>query len=74
MVKNLRKIKPTQDTAVYDYYLKKIAEGKKDKQAIVAGMNKFFRIYYARAMETYRECEESQKCNTEERNERRSRK
>jgi transposase len=74
VVKNLRKIKPTQDTAVYDYYLKKIAEGKKDKQAIVAGMNKFFRIYYARAMETYRECEESQKCNTEERNERRSRK
>ncbi len=55
LVKNLRKIKPTQDTAVYDYYLKKKAEGKKDKQAIVAGMNKFFRIYYARAMEAYRD-------------------
>ena len=54
LVKNLRKIKPTQDTAVYDYYLKKKAEGKKDKQAIVAGMNKFFRIYYARSMEAYR--------------------
>ena len=54
LVKNLRKIKPTKDTAVYDYYLKKKSEGKKDKQAIVAGMNKFFRIYYARSVETYR--------------------
>jgi len=54
LVKNLRKIKPTKDTAVYDYYLKKKSEGKKDKQAIVAGMNKFFRIYYARSMEAYR--------------------
>ena len=54
LVKNLRKIKPTKDTAVYDYYLKKKAEGKKDKQAIVAAMNKFFRIYYARSMEAYR--------------------
>lgn len=54
LVKNLRKIKPTEDTAVYDYYLKKKSEGKKDKQAIVAAMNKFFRIYYARSMEAYR--------------------
>ena len=54
LVKNLRKIKPTQDTAVYNYYLKKKSEGKKDKQAIVAAMNKFFRIYYARSMEAYR--------------------
>ena len=53
LVKNLRKIKPTKDTAVYDYYFKKKSEGKKDKQAIVAAMNKFFRIYYARAMEAY---------------------
>ena len=54
MVKNLKRIKPVQDTAVYDYYVKKKSEGKKDKQAIVAAMNKFFRIYYARSMETYR--------------------
>ncbi len=54
LVKNLRKIKPTKDTAVYDYYLKKKSEGKKDKQAIVAAMNKLFRIYYARSMEAYR--------------------
>ena len=53
LVRNLRKIKPKNDTAVYDYYLKKKAQGKKDKQAIVAAMNKFFRIYYARAMEAY---------------------
>lgn len=53
LVKNLRKIKPAKDTAVYDYYLKKKSEGKKDKKAIVAAMNKFFRIYYARAMEAY---------------------
>lgn len=54
MVKNLKRIKPVQDTAVYDYYVKKKSEGKKDKQAIVAAMNKFFRIYYARSMEAYR--------------------
>ncbi len=54
LVKTLRKIKPAKDTAVYDYYLKKKSEGKKDKQAIVAAMNKFFRIYYARSMEAYR--------------------
>ena len=54
MVKNLKRIKPVQDTAVYDYYVKKKSEGKKDKQAIVSAMNKFFRIYYARSMETYR--------------------
>ena len=53
LVKNLRKIKPRTDTAVYDYYHKKKAQGKKDKQAIVAAMNKFFRIYYARTMEAY---------------------
>ena len=54
LVKNIGRIKPTKDTAVYDYYLKKKSEGKKDKQAIVAAMNKFFRIYYARSMEAYR--------------------
>ena len=42
LVKNLRKIKPTKDSAVYDYYLKKKSEGKKDKQAIVVAMNKIF--------------------------------
>lgn len=49
----LKKIKPMKDSAVYDYYLKKKSEGKKEKQAIVAAMNKFFRIYYARVMEVY---------------------
>ena len=52
-VQGLDKIKPTKDTAVYDKLMKKRAEGKPYKLAIVAAMNKFYRIYYARAMEAY---------------------
>lgn len=54
-VGGLIKIKPTKDTAVYDFYNKKVNEGKAKKVAIVAAMNKFYRIYYARALETYDE-------------------
>ena len=32
---------------------KKEAEGKSKKQAKIAGLNKFLRIYYARVMEVY---------------------
>lgn len=44
---------PTDD-AVYNYIIKKENEGKAKKQAKVAGLNKFLRIYYARVMEVYK--------------------
>ncbi|MBP5601196.1 MAG: IS110 family transposase [Treponema sp.] len=42
-----------EDDAVYNYILKKEAEGKSKKEAKIAGLNKFLRIYYARVMEVY---------------------
>ncbi len=45
--------KPTDDAAVYQFMLKKEAEGKPKKVAKVAALNKFLRIYYARVMEVY---------------------
>lgn len=42
------------DAAVYNYILKKEAEGKCKKQAKIAGLNKFLRIYYARVGEVYK--------------------
>ena len=42
------------DCEVYDYIVKKEAEGKCKKSAKIAGLNKFLRIYYARVMEVYR--------------------
>ena len=47
--------KPKTDTAVYDFMVKKKAEGKLDKQARVAGMRKFLHIYYARVKEKYKD-------------------
>ena len=49
----LKSVKPQYDTAVYDFLLKKEAEGKPPKVAKIAAFNKFLRIYYARAMELY---------------------
>lgn len=45
--------KPTADDAVYQYMLKKEAEGKPKKVAKIAALNKFLRIYYARSREIY---------------------
>lgn len=45
--------KPTTDTAVYDFLLKKEAEGKPPRVAKIAALNKFLRIYYARVKELY---------------------
>lgn len=45
--------KPTNDTAVYDFLLKKEAEGKPPRVAKIAALNKFLRIYYARVKELY---------------------
>ena len=44
-----------QDAVVYNYILKKEAEGKSKKQAKIAGLNKFLHIYYARVMEVYQQ-------------------
>lgn len=43
----LEKVKPKQDSAVYDFILKKESEGKPLKVAKIAGLNKFLHIYYA---------------------------
>jgi len=45
--------KPTTDTAVYDYLLKKESEGKLPRVAKIAALNKFLRIYYARVKGLY---------------------
>lgn len=52
-VDGLRCIKPDEDTAAYDYLMKKRQEGKPYKVAVVAAVNKFYRIYHARAIEAY---------------------
>ena len=55
IMKALKTTKPTEDAAVYEFMLKKEAEGKHKKSAKIAGLNKFLRIYYARVMEVYSE-------------------
>lgn len=41
------KTHPRPDDSVYQYIVKKEAEGKAKKAAKIAGLNKFLRIYYA---------------------------
>ena len=53
-MKSLKTVKPTKDNAVYLFIIKKEAEGKGSITAKIAGLNKFFRIYYARVMEVYK--------------------
>jgi len=53
VMKCLKTVKPTEDSAVYLYMLKKEAEGKAKKVAKIAALNKFLRIYYARVIEVY---------------------
>lgn len=43
-----------QDDPIYLFLVKKRQEGKPYKVAMMAGVNKFLRIYYARAMELYK--------------------
>jgi len=49
----LKSHKAPKDSAVYEYIVKKENEGKSKKQAKIAGLNKFLRIYYARVMAVY---------------------
>ena len=48
------KLTQPQDDPVYLFMLKKEQEGKPKNVAKMAGVNKFLRIYYARAMELYK--------------------
>ena len=50
---SLKVVKPTEDSAVYDFIIKKENEGKPKRVAKIAGLNKFLRIYYARVMELH---------------------
>ena len=49
----LKSHKVPKDSAVYEYIVKKENEGKSKKQAKIAGLNKFLRIYYARVTAVY---------------------
>ena len=49
----VKKSKPIKDAAVYEYMMKKEGEGKPKKVAMIAALNKFLRIYYARVKEVY---------------------
>ena len=50
---SLKVSKPTEDSAVYDFIIKKENEGKPKRVAKIAGLNKFLRIYYERVMALY---------------------
>jgi transposase len=50
--------KPIEDCAVYNFMLKKHAEGKALKCCKIAGLNKFLKIYYARVNEVYHKIQE----------------
>ena len=52
-MKCLKSIKKLDDYAVREFILKKEREGKHNRVAKIAGLNKFLRIYYARVMEVY---------------------
>lgn len=52
IMQSLIKHKP-QDDPVYDFIQKKRNEGKCGKEAMIAGLNKFLRVYYGKVMEIY---------------------
>ena len=54
MMRVLKTHNEPEDAAVYRFILKKEAEGKSKRQAKIAGLNKFLRIYYARVSEVYK--------------------
>lgn len=49
----LKTHKEPEDAAVYRFILKKELEGKSKRQAKIAGLNKFLKIYYVRVTEIY---------------------
>lgn len=52
IMQSLIKHKP-QDDPIYDFIQKKRNEGKRGKEAMIAGLNKFLRVYYGKVMEIY---------------------
>ena len=54
IMQSLIKHKPADDP-VYDFIQKKRNEGKCGKEAMIAGLNKFLRVYYGKVMEIYSE-------------------
>lgn len=52
IMQSLVKHKPENDV-VYDFIVKKRLEGKCAKEAMIAGLNKFLRIYYGKVSELY---------------------
>lgn len=52
IMQSLIQHKPNGDP-VYDFIQKKRGEGKPAKEAMVAGINKFLRVYYGKVMELY---------------------
>ena len=61
IMQSLIKHKPADDS-VYDFIQKKRSEGKCGKEAMIAGLNKFLRVYYGRVMERYSELYVFRKC------------
>ena len=57
VMQSLIQHKPEQD-AVFAFIQKKRGEGKCAKEAMIAGLNKFLRIYYGRVSETYKAIED----------------
>lgn len=58
IMQSIMRQKPTEDSAVYEFMLKKQSEGKAPKHSKIAGLNKFLKIYYARTLQVYREIED----------------
>ncbi len=52
IMQSIIKHKPVGDT-VYEFIQKKCGEGKCGKEVMIAGFNKFLRIYYGKVMELY---------------------
>ena len=57
VMQSLIQHKPEQDE-VYAFIQKKRSEGKSGKEAMIAGLNKFLRIYYGRVSEVYKHIDE----------------
>lgn len=58
IMQSVMRQKPTDDAAVYLFIQKKVAQGKSSKEAKIAGLNKFLKIYYARVNEIYKQANE----------------
>ena len=52
IMQSLIKHKPADDP-IYDFIQKKRSEGKCGKETMIAGLNKFLRVYYGKVMEVY---------------------